>query len=265
MLEILQAPDQLAAFRLTGSVTGVDYDQMIAELEERLRRHTRVAVYADLTQLKRLTRDAISKDIQYTLSKRTELHRFTRLAIVSDKLWPGVLAHIAGAWLPFEIQSFKSDAREEALRWGGEPSAELPALRLIGTSRPDTYGYVWNGKITRADVENVLGTLRHELESHISVRVLGRIEHIGGFQPSALLQSSLLRLKLLGVRKIERYALVGGPKWLVQYVALVKQVTGIEMRHFDLASEHDAWSWLEARPRGEPGLLERATPASSIN
>src|ERR1700755_1802012 len=99
MLEILQAPDQLAAVRLSGKVTGVDYDQMIAELEERLRRHARVAVYADLMNLKRLTRDALSKDIQYLRSKRYDLHRFTRLAIVSDKLWPGVLAHIAGAWL----------------------------------------------------------------------------------------------------------------------------------------------------------------------
>lgn len=265
MLEILQAPDQLAAFRLTGSVTGVDYDQMIAELEERLRRHTRVAVYVDLTQLKHLTRDAISKDFQYMLSKRTELHRFTRVAIVSDKLWPGVLAHLAGAWLPFEIASFKPDARDAGLRWGAEPTAELPALRLIATSRPDTYGYVWNGKITRADVENVLGTLRHELQSHASVRVLGRLEHIGGFQPSALLQSSLMRVKLLGIRKIERYALVGGPKWLSKYVALVKRITGIDMRSFDLASERDAWSWLDARPKGEPGMLERAAPASSIN
>src|SRR4051794_16110056 len=108
MLEILQAPDHLAAFRLSGNVTGVDYDQMIAEVEERLRRHGRVAVYADLTQLKRLTRDALSRDVQYALSKRNELHRFTRLAIVSDKTWPAVLAHLAGAWLPFEIKRYKS-------------------------------------------------------------------------------------------------------------------------------------------------------------
>lgn len=265
MLEILQAPDQLAAFRLTGAVTGVDYDQMIAELEERLRRHSRVAVYADLSKFKRLTRNAFSRDIQYALSKRHALHRFTRLTIVSDKLWPAVLAHIAGAWLPFEIRRYKSSERDEALRWAAEPRADQPALRLITTSRPDTYGYVWNGKITRADVEHVLGTLRHELENHISVRVLGRIEHIGGFQPAAFLQSSLLRVKLLGLRKIERYALVGGPPWLPRYVALAKRITGIDMRHFDSATESEAWAWLEAKPKGEPGTLERGASASSVN
>ncbi|HET6332245.1 MAG TPA: STAS/SEC14 domain-containing protein [Polyangiales bacterium] len=265
MLEILQAPDHLAAFRLSGRVTGVDYDQMIAELEERLRRHPRVAVYADLTQLKRLTRDAFKSDFQYLLSKRNELHRFTRMVILSDKLWPSVLAHVAGAWLPFEIRRFKSAAREEALRWAAEPRAALPALRLISTTRPDTYAYVWNGKITRADVEHVLGTLRHELETHISVRVLGRIEHIGGFQPTALLQSSLMRVKLLGVRKIERYAVVGGPKWLPQYVALMKKITDIDFRYFGFANEREAWNWLEARPLGEPGMLDRTAPANSIN
>jgi hypothetical protein len=265
MLEILQAPDQVAAFRLTGEVTGVDYDQMIAELEERLRRHARVAVYADLSKLKRLTRDALTKDIQYALSKRHELHRFTRLAIVSDKRWPGLLAHIAGAWLPFEITSFKSGERDEALRWAAEPRADQPALRLITTTRPDTYAYVWNGKITRADVEHVLGTLRHELETHSSVRVLGRIEHIGGFQPAAFMQSSLLRVKLLGLKKIERYALVGGPGWLPKYVALAKRITGIDMRHFDSAKESEAWAWLEAKPKGESGTLQRGASASSAN
>jgi hypothetical protein len=265
MLEILQAPDHLAAFRLSGNVTGVDYDQMIAEVEERLRRHGRVAVYADLTQLKRLTRDALSRDVQYALSKRNELHRFTRLAIVSDKTWPAVLAHLAGAWLPFEIKRYKSAMRDAALRWGAEKRAALPALRLIATTRPDTYAYIWNGKITRADVEHVLGTLRHELESHISVRVLGRIEHMGGFQPTALLQSSLMRVKLLGLRKIERYALVGGPKWLAQYVRLVKRLTDIDMRYFDFAHERDAWEWVEARALGEAGAVERSASANTIN
>jgi SpoIIAA-like len=265
MLEILQAPDQLAAFRLTGNVTGVDYDQMIAELEERLRRHARVAVYADLSQFRRLTRNALEKDIRYAIAKRDELHRFTRMAIVSDKLWPRLLAHLAGAWLPFEIKSFKSAEREEGLRWSGEPRAELPALRLLATSRPDTYAYVWNGKITRADVEHVLGALRVDLQSHVSVRVLGRIENMSGFQPTALLQSSLLRVKLLGVRKIERYAVVGGPNWLPKYVALAKRITRIDMRHFKLEDENAAWAWLEARPKGEAETRERRAAANSVN
>jgi hypothetical protein len=265
MLEILQAPDNVAAFRLTGAVTGVDYDQMIAELEERLRRHARVAVFADLSKLERLTRDALSKDIQYAFAKRHELHRFTRLAIVSDKLWPRLLAHVAGAWLPLEIKSFKSSERDEGLRWASEPRAEQPALRLIRTTRPDTYAYVWSGKITRADVEHALGTLRHELESHTSVRVLGRIERMGGFQPTALLQSSLLRVKLLGIKKVERYALVGGPSWLPKYIAFTKRITGIDIRHFDSANESEAWTWLEARPKDEPGAVERGASANSVN
>lgn len=265
MLEILQAPDHLAAFRLSGKVTGVDYDQMIAELEERLRRHARVAVLADLTNLKRFTRDALSRDFQYLKSKRYDLHRFTRLAIVSDKLWPSVLAHLAGAWLPFDIRGFKPDARDEALRWGAEAKADLPAFRLIPTTRADTYGYVWDGKITRADVEHVLGPIRQELESHISVRVLARITNMGGFQPTVLLQSALFRVKLLGTRKIERYAIVGGPSWIPRYVAIVKRFSDIDIRSFALEQENDAWTWLEARPKGETTSVAQALPTSSIN
>jgi hypothetical protein len=262
MLEILQAPDQLAAFRLTGKVTGVDYDQMIAEIEERLRRHARIAVFVDLTSFGGLTRNALSKDIDYLKSKWSDVHRFIRLAIVSDKRWPGMLAHLAGAWLPFEIMSFRGGERDRALSWAGDARAEQPAVQLIRTTRPDTYGWVWNGKITRADLDNVLGTLQVEMESHISVRVLGRIEHMGGFEPAVLLQSSVMRVKLLGVRKIERYALVGGPRWLPQSVRLAHRITGMDIRHFPLERENDAWDWLEARPRYESDAYERTFPAS---
>jgi len=265
MLEILQAPDQLAAFRLTGKVTGVDYDQMIAELEERLRRHARIAVFVDLTSFRGLTRNAFSKDLEYLKAKWSDLNRFVRLAIVSDKRWPGVLAHLAGICLPFEVMSFRGGERDRALTWAGDPRAEEPALQLIRTSRADTYGYVWNGKITRTDFEHVLGTLQVEMESQISVRILGRIEHIGGVEPSVLLQSSLMRVKLLGVRKIERYALVGGPRWLPQSVAFARRITGIDIRHFPLDRESDAWDWLEARPRYESDSFERTLSASHSN
>jgi hypothetical protein len=137
---------------------------------------------------------------------------------------------------------------------------------LIRTSRPDTYGIAWNGKITRADVEHVLGVLRGELESHISVRLLVRIERMGGFEPTALFQSALVRAKFLGIRKVERYAIAGGPAWLDRYAAIMGRITGIEMRYFAASKENDAWAWLESRPLQESDSPQlRVTGASSVN
>ena len=53
--------------------------------------------------------------------------------------------------------------------------------------------------------------LERNLESHASARILLRIEHMAGIRPHALLRSALVRVKALGLRKVQRYAVVGGP------------------------------------------------------
>lgn len=80
------------------------------------------------------------------------------------------------------------------------------------------------------------------------MRLLARIEHLEGIARGALFRSALLRLRLLGLRKIERYAIVGGPAWLGRYVRIARALRGIDVRHFPLDREHEAWTWLEAQP-----------------
>jgi hypothetical protein len=252
MLEILQAPNYVASFKLSKDVTAEDYDRIIAEVESRLKIHSRIAAYAELAEPVHFTPRALLTDLRYAFSKFSEWSRFARVAVVTEKPWLRALASASGALLPnIEVRVFASGGREAALSWCSElrPDApQQPALRLIATTRPDTYAFAWNGRITRSDIDHVLGVLRTELESHMSVRLLGRIERMGGIELGALLRSSLFRLKLLGVRKIERYALVSGPSWLGRYVGVARKLTGIDLRHFPREREEDAWSWLEAQP-----------------
>lgn len=252
MLEILQAPNYVAAFRLSNDVTAQDYDRLVAELEARLKLHPRIAVYAELVEPVRFTPRAIVTDLRYAFSKFSEWNRFARVALVTDKAWLGAIARTTSTVLPnIEVRTFSSRERDAALGWTAElrpDEPQQPALRLIATTRPDTYAYAWNGRVTRSDIDHVLGVLRTELESHMSVRLLGRIERMGGIELAALLRSSLFRVKLLGFRKIERYAVVGGPSWLEHYVKLSRSVSGVEMRYFSPDREAEAWSWLEAQP-----------------
>ncbi len=251
MLEILQAPNHVAAFRFANDVTAQDYDRVRAEVESRLKLSPRIAVYAELAEPVHFNAGALWTDLRYAFAKRAEWKRFARVAIVSEKAWIKAMAHAFDPFLAeIESRTFASHERAAALTWASEFRPDVPrqsALRLIATTRPDTYAFVWNGKVTRSDVEHVLGVLKAELESHISVRVLGRIEHMGGIELPALLKSTLFRVKLLGVRKIERYAVVGGPSWLPYYVRAAAQLTSVNMRHFTNDREQDAWSWLEAQ------------------
>ena len=269
MLDILQAPNHVAAFRLSGVVTTDDYERMIAELDSKLQLYPRIAVYTELAPPLRVTLRALFRDLRYDVAKLGEWHRFARVTMVSDASPWRAFFRIAHTLIPaFEARVFPRAERDAALRWASELSQDSPqrsGLRLIATTRPDTYAFVWNGKVTRSDAEHVLGVMKSEFQSRASVRVFGRIEDMGGIELGALLQTSLLRLKLLAPREVERYAIVSGPRWIPRYVRWVRRLTGVDARHFERAEEDAAWSWLEARPvaAAESPLGQLSTAATA--
>ncbi|WP_292393861.1 STAS/SEC14 domain-containing protein [Mesorhizobium sp.] len=85
MIEVISAPENVAAFRVVGTVTAQDYDKVIPAIEEKLSEHEEIGVLADLTDLEDMTGDALRRDLQYGLSKLGEFHRFQRAAVVSEK------------------------------------------------------------------------------------------------------------------------------------------------------------------------------------
>jgi hypothetical protein len=118
MLEILPSPDTVAAAAVSGTLTGGDYDRIIAEVEAKLARHERIGVLVDLTRFEDFTAEAAWKDFRYDLSKLLELKRFPREAIISDKQWMRIAAAIADPILPHvEVRVFDPGDREEAMRW----------------------------------------------------------------------------------------------------------------------------------------------------
>ena len=78
MLEVLQSPDQVAAIAISGTLTGDDYDRIIAEVEAKLARHERIGALLDLARFEDFTAEAAWRDLRYDLSKLFELKRFPR-------------------------------------------------------------------------------------------------------------------------------------------------------------------------------------------
>lgn len=118
MFEILAAPDHVAAYRLSETLTAEDYEGLIADIEARLSRHEKIGVLVDLTAFKDITFMATAKDLRYSLSKVFELKRFPREALISDKGWLAALAAIASPLVPFvEIRAFRPEEYEAALAW----------------------------------------------------------------------------------------------------------------------------------------------------
>ena len=125
MIEILPAPDHVAAYRLDGRLTADDYDVMIADIEGRLARHEHLAVYSDASGFADMTPEAMAKDFHYSFSKVGQWSRFRRAAIVTDLGWMKALVKVFSPLVPgLDARAFEPGRQAEALAWVSEPSPD---------------------------------------------------------------------------------------------------------------------------------------------
>ena len=192
MIQILPAPEHVVAIRVAGKLTGHDYERLFQELNSRLKQHEHIGVYTDATELKGVTAEAVVTDLRYSLARLGELNRFSREAIVTDKPWLRVLSRAADAVLPqSEIRAFPRTERETALAWaaGVKEQAHAPGLRQIPTNRTDTFAFAWDGKISVEDMTDFVRAIQPAAAAHERIRLLGRIERLGGLVPGAVTRS----------------------------------------------------------------------------
>jgi hypothetical protein len=81
------------------------------------------------------------------------------------------------------------------------------------------------------------------------VRLLVRLDRFE--LPLASAAGAVARLKGSALRKLDRYAVVGGPDWIEGVVPVAGALTPVEVRHFDADEEDEARAWI-ARPAGAP-------------
>jgi hypothetical protein len=121
VIEILEAPDTVIALRTSGKLTGDDYDGIIAVIDERLSRHKRIGVVAEMADFHGLTGEALWKDLQYNLKRIGEWNRFPRCAVVTDAAW---LKAMTAFWSPLipgvEMKSFPPGQTAQAIAWAAD-------------------------------------------------------------------------------------------------------------------------------------------------
>lgn len=127
MVEILDSSPHVGAYRVTGQLTGEDYDACVADLETRLARFSRIAVVSDLSDMQGVSLDAVGKDLRYAASNLGEFGRFARAAIVTDKRWMVTVTEFAAHPMPnMEVRAFAQEEHALALAWAGEFDPHAP-------------------------------------------------------------------------------------------------------------------------------------------
>lgn len=122
MIEVLPAPAHVAAFRITGTLTVGDYDRCITEVEARLEAHERMALFCDLTGMRRIALAALARDLRFALELCGQSRRFARSALVTERAWLARLTRFAARFFPrTEVRVFAPAERAIALAWASVP------------------------------------------------------------------------------------------------------------------------------------------------
>ncbi len=254
MFERLSAAGQVLAFRLSGKVTGEDITRYKDLLKDMLALHGRLGVCVDFTGLSDMSADAIIEGTRTDLEFLSDIGRFTRLALVSDKEWPHAMVTLIGALLgSFQMKVFVPDRRDEALRWAAAlpaaPKSEASAFRFITTAADNILALEIGGVLSSEAMSHVIREFEMRLQHHEKVGLLYRMMYHAGMHPAVFMQTAQLWMKLAATRKVNRYAIVGAPDWLGNLIASVRpELPAIDIQTFPPELEAEAWAWLGAEP-----------------
>ena len=181
------------------------------------------------------------------------------MAIVADQSWIRWAANLESALLPHvSYETFESAERDRAWAWV-QGEAEIPhgpAFKIIETDRPDAMAFEIDGHLAKAELERVTAHFLQALEGKDRIRMLGRIRRLDGLQPTGLLSGDYFAMKRSFLERMDRYAIVGGPAWLRTTLNSLAPLFKVEIRHFELEQEDEAWAWIGARPVSERNLFD---------
>ena len=259
MLQILVDGPIVLALSFDGHLSRADLGKCFELIEPKLASDGKLHLYVEVTNLSGLDSEILLHDLSRGLRLMKTLDRFGRIAVVSDQDWVRHLSRVESALLPgISYRVYRSAEREQALAWV-EGRAPLPygqAVRFIETDRPEVLGIEIDGRLTDEEMARVSAELNRRREARRIEGLLLRVRSLGRVDPSIALDGEYLRMKLGFLGELNRYAVIGGPDWLRDWLNFFRPFVRFELRHFEPAAETAAWTWLGAKP-----LVEEAVAA----
>ncbi len=116
MLEIIPFEEgNITGFRLTGYIEDEKFDEAVGKIEEMLKHHKKLRVYAEVEKIRGMSVNTLMKDIHFKLKHWRD---FEKEAVVSDKGWIESWVNFASRFFPqIEVKHFSFEERDKALEW----------------------------------------------------------------------------------------------------------------------------------------------------
>lgn len=115
MIQLLEeSKEDLVAFRISGHIDKSDYEIMLPVLEEKIKQHGKIRVYAEVQEVDDYTFEALWEEIKFDFKHATD---FTKAAIVGDKTWIDWATVMAKPFTSAQIRYFDFTQRDQAWAW----------------------------------------------------------------------------------------------------------------------------------------------------
>ena len=201
----------------------------------------------DVTALTDISFAAVLDEIGHMGTFMRFIYGLDRIAIVSDEKWIRTAARLESALLPGVVyQVYDDDEAEAARAWVMEEVDEphRGAFRPIDSGSDKIAAFQLSGRLDRKESERGVAMVRAALEAPECSRLMIVIRNWHGFDADAAFSREVMAGKLELMKKLERYAIVGGPAWIRNLAGTFGALVKPDIRSFDEDDEEAALAWL---------------------
>lgn len=116
MIEIIPFEDgNIIGLRLNGRIEDEEFDEVTEKIEQMLKEHDKLRVYAEIVEIGGMSVETFMKDIHFKFKHFLD---FEKEAIVSDKGWLEGWISIADKLFPhIEVKHFSFKEKDKAKEW----------------------------------------------------------------------------------------------------------------------------------------------------
>ncbi|NJM99242.1 MAG: STAS/SEC14 domain-containing protein [Phormidesmis sp. RL_2_1] len=232
--------DNVVEIAVEGKLTEADFERAISQMTADIEKHGKLRLLEEIRSFEGMDLMALWKDAQFGLK---HVNDFSHVAVVADAEWMRTIAAAAGNVLSAEVKAFDRASIDAARNWLITASDEELESGLQYNRIEDTpvVEIVVEGKITAADIDNVIKEVEVDLAKYEKLRVLEDIRDFKGIDPMAL----WIDLKQISkVQKISHAAIVADAKWVKTVAEAISGLYPFEMKVYERSQITEAREWL---------------------
>lgn len=253
MIKIDTIADGQLSIVIDGKVQREDITAAIDELNAALTEYGDLNVLVDLTGFEGMTIEAFIADARYGFSHLSELKHYKRIAVVTDADWIEALVWIENkVFRQSEIRCFEPEDMNTAKAFiAGDdvPAKEYePSIVRIPADRPDLLAFEIRDRVRTADAKAIFGFMSAAYEEHGKIDLMVTIRDFEGFDAGMLFDAQTWKAKSMSLSHIRKYAVVGGPSYLVSTAQFIGGFLPVDIKAFTSDELDEAWNWIGARP-----------------